>query len=457
MHLDHTSHPPAIFIETYGCQMNKYDSELIQSILEEAGYVFSTVPEKADVILINTCSVRAHAEERALGRISVLSSWKKASPKRKLGVVGCMAQRLGEALVQLKPYIDFVVGPDGYRDLPQIIRDANTRPIVHIPQNGEEVYQGIFPALDSGVCTWVTISRGCNNFCTYCIVPYTRGPERPRPYSEILKEVASKVQHGSREITLLGQNVNSYRDGEIDFPRLLQRVSEIDGLFRIRFLTSHPKDISDQLFEIMRSSPKICPHLHLPLQSGSNRILEKMNRKYTREQYLQIVQKARAQIPDLALTTDVLVGFPGETEADFEQTCALLEEIRFDDAFTYYFSPRKGTKAAEMKEQIPKPERLERLRRLIELQRRITLDAKCQWIGRTVEVLVERPSRRSSKEWMGRTPQNHVVVFSAEEAHPGDFLNVNIEAIQGTTFRGKVKEKNHYPIQMTMEENHGTF
>lgn len=457
MNLLNTSHQPAIFIETYGCQMNKYDSELIQTILEKAGYVFTSVPEKADVILINTCSVRAHAEERALGRISVLSSWKRSSPHRKLGVVGCMAQRLGEELVQLKPYIDFVVGPDGYRDLPQIIQEANIRPIVHIPQNREEVYQGIFPSVNSEVCAWVTISRGCSNFCAYCIVPYTRGPERHRPYPEILKEVTYKIQHGIREITLLGQNVNSYQDGEIDFPRLLQLVSEIDGHFRIRFLTSHPKDISDRLFEVMAASPKISPHLHLPLQSGSNRILEKMNRKYTREKYIEIVEKARAQIPNLALSTDVLVGFPGETEADFEQTCALLKEIRFDDAFTYYFSPRKGTQAAEMKEQVPMPQRLERLKKLIDLQRSISLDLKCKWIGKTVEVLVESPSRRSSKEWMGRSPQNHVVVFSAPEAKPGDFVHVHIEALQGTTFRGKLKEKNHCPVQLITEENHGTF
>lgn len=457
MKLHDTAYQPAIFIETYGCQMNKYDSELIQGILKEAGYVFTSIPEKADVILINTCSVRAHAEERAIGRISVLSGWKRNSRNRKLGVVGCMAQRLGKELVQLKPYIDFVVGPDGYRDLPQIIRDATTRPIVHIRQNAEEVYQGIFPASNSGICAWVTISRGCSNFCTYCIVPYTRGPERPRPCSEILKEITSKLQHGIREITLLGQNVNSYQDGKIDFPKLLQLISEINGLFRIRFLTSHPKDISDQLFDVMASSPKICPHLHLPLQSGSNRILEKMNRKYTREKYIQIVQKARARIHNLALTTDVLVGFPGETEADFEQTFTLLEEIRFDDAFMYYFSPRKETKAAEMEDQIPKPQRLERLRKIIDLQRSITLDAKCKWIGKTVEVLVEKLSRRSSKEWMGRTPQNHVVVFSAQDAKPGDFVHVSIKALQGTTFRGELTTKNHYPIKMMTEENHGAF
>ncbi len=457
MNFHHTSHPAAIFIETYGCQMNKYDSELIQSILEEAGYVFTSVPEKADVILINTCSVRAHAEERAMGRISVLLGWKRGSEKRKLGVVGCMAQRLGEELAQLKPHIDFVVGPDGYRELPQIIRDANVRPIVYTPQNREEVYQGIFPSSHSEICAWVTISRGCSNFCAYFIVPYTRRPERRRPCSEILKEIEQKLKQDVREITLLGQNVNSYRDGEIDFPRLLKQVSEMDGHFRIRFLTSHPKDISDALFEVMAASPKICPHLHLPLQSGSNRILEKMNRKYTREAYIQIVQKARKKIRDLALTSDVLVGFPGETEMDFEQTCALLEEIRFDDAFTYYFSPRKGTQAAEMEEQIPKPQRLERLKRLIELQRKITIDAKCKWIGKTVEVLVEKPSKRSSKEWMGRTPQNHVVVFSAPDVEPGDFVHVSIEALQGTTFRGRRKEKNHCLIQMITEENHGTI
>ena len=429
---------PAVFIQTYGCEMNKYDSEIVNGILTSEGFSLAGTIDNADIVLINTCSVRDHAEKRALCKIDVIARWKKTAPHRKLGVIGCMAQRFGENLLHQKPFLDFIVGPDEYRKLPDIMSNGQHNPSVQTRLCQNETYSGIPPVRQTGISGWVAIMRGCNNFCSYCIVPYTRGRERSRPALDILQEIKQMAEDGFREVTLLGQNVNSYTDGHADFPDLLERTSQIPGIFRIRFITSHPKDLSDKLLEVIASNEKICPHIHLPLQSGSNRILKLMNRGYSREDYLNLIEKARTFIPGVALTSDIMVGFPGETESDFLDTCDLVETIRFDDAFTYRYSPRQGTKAVEMTDHLSEKDKLDRLDWIIKLQRRITLEKKQEMIGHRVEVLPERRSKKSTGEWMGKTITNHVVVFPKKNVSIGQPVEVTIQECQGLTLRGNI-------------------
>ena len=428
---------PSVFIETYGCQMNKYDTELVSGLLLYNGYTLVDSCDQADIVLVNTCSIRHTAEERALGRIAVLSEWRRKSPGRKLGVIGCMSQRMGADLLKKRPNVDFIVGPDAYRSLPEMIDDGLNGPCIRTDLKTAEVYQNIRPERRTGVTGWIAISRGCDNYCSYCIVPYTRGRERSRPAEDVLAEAKSMVERGFKEICFLGQNVNAYRDGADDFAGLLRRVSRIEGLLRIRFMTSHPKDLSEGLLTAMSETPVICPHLHLPVQSGSNRVLEAMNRRYTREQYLDLVEKARAYIPGIAITSDVMVGFPGETGDDFEDTMHLVEAVRFDEAFTYAYSPRSGTRAAAFPDAVPHPEKMRRLDELIRLQRGITSAIRRCMIGSTVEVLPEKSSQKSEDEWMGRTPTNHVVVFPKGESRLGEFVRVRIESCRGATLWGR--------------------
>lgn len=428
---------PSIFVETYGCQMNKNDSELIRGLLDESGYSLAENWESADVVLLNTCSVREHAERRVLGRLGVLAGWKRLSPSRRIGVLGCMAQRLGASLGELRPCVDFIVGPDGYRRLPELISGGRSAPFADTAFRPEELYGGIRPMRDSGFSAWVTISRGCVNFCSYCIVPYTRGPERCRPAGDIVSEIESLAGRGFREITLLGQNVNSWRDGEMDFADLLRRTAAVNGLLRVRFMTSHPKDLTERLLDAMADTPAVCPHLHLPVQSGSDRILERMNRKYDRRHYLEIVRMARERMPHLGLTTDIMVGFPGETEADFGMTLDLLETVRFDDAYTYAYSPRSGTAADGFEDAVPEDIRLRRLARLIERQRSVTLLTRKEWIGRTAEILVERPSPRDPGQWLGRTASGLSVAVRDGGAVPGQPVTCRIEGVAGMTLLGR--------------------
>ncbi len=425
---------PAVFIETYGCQMNKSDTEIVESILARNGWRKAASPETADLLLINTCSVRQHAEDRALGRISSLAGWKEKKKGRRLGVIGCMAQRLGDELLTIKPHLDLVVGPDSYRDLPELL--GTSAASCHSRLDHKELYEGITPRREGGLSAWLTIMRGCNNFCSYCIVPYTRGRERSRPANEILREIALLERQGYRELTLLGQNVNSYQDGVIDFPGLLGRISSSAAIPRLRFLTSHPKDLSPKLLEVIADGDNICEHIHLPLQAGSDRILRRMNRGYSSADYLNLVANIRRVIPDVALTTDIMVGFPGETEAEFEDTCRLVSEVRFQDAFTYHFSPRSGTPAASMPDQLPDEIRLERLRLLIDLQRNISLEIKKELIGKTVEVMVEIPSKQNPSEWMGRSRTDQAVIFPGRDLHPGERTIVRITSLAGSTLRG---------------------
>lgn len=428
---------PAVFIETYGCQMNKYDSELVAGLLESGGCSMTADLETADVILVNTCSVREHAEKRVFGRLSVLAHWKKQLPGKRLGLIGCMARRLGSELLDECPELDFILGPDNYRQLPGLITGGRTSPLVDIAFDKNEHYSRIDARRAPGVCGWVAVMRGCDNYCSYCIVPYTRGRERSRPADDIILEIERMGRSGYREVTLLGQNVNSYHDGKTGFPALLRMTGQISSVHRIRFMTSHPKDLSPRLLDVMAEGQRIMPHIHLPVQAGSDRILSLMNRNYTRQAYMDMVDQARDVIPGLSVTTDIMVGFPGETEKDFSDTVNLMERIRFDEAFTYHYSVREGTRAASMRDMLSEEEKLRRLDIIIRLQREITLEKKQAMIGRVVEVLPESTSRKAGDEWLGRTPCNHVVVIPKAGTSPGQPVQTVIESCRGMTLRGR--------------------
>jgi len=426
-------------IKTYGCQMNVADSELVAGILSNAGYVQTDTIEKADIMLFNSCTVRQHAEDRVLGRITTEARRKEDNPNMLIGLIGCVAQRKGEQLLEEIDSLDFVVGTDQYRQLPDIISSClkDKEPLFADVQNNIENYENIYPVRNRGVNAFVTIMRGCNNFCSYCIVPYVRGRERSRDHTEIFNEIEKAGMDGFKDITLLGQNVNSYDDGILTFPELLQHASHIGSIERLRFVTSHPKDLSDKVIDVMAQEPKLCEHLHLPMQSGSDRILQRMNRNYTAEKYLGIINKLRNAMPQIALTTDVMVGFPGETEEEFLQTYNLMKEIRFDYAFMFKYSPRYGTEAAGYADQIPEEIRLERLQKLIDQQEIITFEKYQEQIGRTVEVYVEQVSKKSDKELSGRTRDNKIAVFQGEKNLISSFVKIKIVDATGWTLKGK--------------------
>jgi len=427
---------PSVFIETYGCQMNKSDSEIVAGILADRGYANAATADDADIILINTCSVRANAEQRALGRASTLAGWKREGEHRKLGIIGCMAQRQGDKLAAENPFLDLVAGPDEYRAIPDMLDRATGRHVA-VDFHDDEFYSGIEARRQTRVNAWVTIMRGCNNFCTYCIVPYTRGRERSRPADEIIDELKMLTDQNYQEVTLLGQNVNSYHDGETGFARLLERAARECNIPRIRFLTSHPKDLSDALLDVMAAEENICNHIHLPLQAGADSVLKAMNRRYTQAHYLNLVEKIRQRMPQAGITTDIMTGFPGETEADFLETMKVVETVRYDDAFTYHFSVREGTSAAEMKNQVPKKVRLKRLNRLITLQRAITHEKKMALLGRIETVLPEALSRNNPEEWLARTGSDHTVVFPKGSTKQGELVRVEIVKLEGSTLIGR--------------------
>jgi len=430
---------PTIFLHTYGCQMNLYDGELISSLLQREGFRLTSHLEEAEVILFNTCSVRDHAERRVLGRINALAALKKRRPHMLIGLLGCMSQRLGEDLKELAPAVDLVLGPDAYRQLPQMLKEKLAGRNGHLYFcNGDpdETYGDILPERRAGVNAFVAIMRGCNNFCSYCVVPYARGRERSRPAEEIVREVRQAMADGFPEVTLLGQNVNSYRWSNVDFPDLLARVSEIDGLLRLRFLTSHPRDLGDKLIACLTRGGNICPALHLPAQSGSDRILALMGRGYTRDQYLNKVRRLREAIPDLALSTDLLCGFPTEGEADFQQTLDLMLEARFDSAFTFKYSPRPGTKAASMLDDVPAEVKIERLQRLISLARQLADESNRRLIGKRVPVLLENPSPQNEAEWTGRTACGRIALVPGS-FNRGDHVKILVEEIRGFSLWGR--------------------
>jgi len=410
--------PRRVYIETYGCQMNEYDSAMIASILTGAGYALAECPEEADVVIVNTCSVRERAEVRVLGRLRHLHGL--APPDAVLGAVGCVAQRMGDELFSAVHGLDFVVGTDRYALLPDIIEKArNGATTAETGVDAGENYASRPTPSSADLCDFVSVMRGCNNFCSYCIVPYVRGRERSLPANVVIEEVRSLVSHGMRDVTLLGQNVNSYNDHGIDFAGLLERVNAVPGLERIRFATSHPKDLSARLIRAIADLGTVCEHVHLPVQSGSDAVLERMNRRYTRRDYLQLIAALREEVPGVAITTDVIAGFPGETREDHELTLALMRMVRFDSAFMFRYSVRDGTQAAGFDDDVPEREKIARLEEIIALQQSITTEINAGLIGDTVEVLIEGPSHRDPTRLFGRTRSGKAVVLTRADASTG--------------------------------------
>ncbi|MBP3473572.1 MAG: tRNA (N6-isopentenyl adenosine(37)-C2)-methylthiotransferase MiaB [Alistipes sp.] len=430
-----------LFIETYGCQMNVGDSEIVVSIMQQEGYFYTTDINEADIILINTCSIRDNAEQRIWGRLTEMRRLRKRKPSLLIGIIGCMAERLKEQLTEGDLAVDIVVGPDAYRDLPRLVRQAESGVKgVNVLLSQEETYAEIAPVRldENGVSAYIAIMRGCNNFCSYCVVPYTRGRERSRDAATIVAEARSLFENGYREVTLLGQNVNSYRTGEVDFPALLKTVAEISPLLRVRFATSHPKDMSDRLLEVMASMPNICRAIHLPAQSGSTVMLERMNRKYTREWYLDRVAAIRRYMPDCAITTDLIAGFTGETEEDHRQTLSLMEEVGYEFAFMFKYSERPGTFAQRnLGDDIPDDVKTARLTEIINLQNRLSAESNRRDVGKEFEVLVEGTSKRREDQLFGRTSQNKVVVFDRGDHKVGDYVRCRITGCSSATLFGE--------------------
>jgi tRNA-2-methylthio-N6-dimethylallyladenosine synthase len=425
----------AIYLETYGCQMNLADSELILGHLGTHGWAPVDDPASADVILLNTCAIREHAEARVVGRLTDLARLKAARRDLILGICGCMAQHHRAALAARVPALDLVVGPDGYRRLPALLAAARAgrEPIMDVRLDAGETYGDLPVARPAGaVRAWITVMRGCDKFCTFCVVPYVRGRERSLPADAVLADVRHAAAAGSREVVFLGQTVNAYRDGRTDFAALLRRTAEIDGIARIRFTSPHPSDMTPALVRAIGDVAKICPQLHLPVQSGSDAVLAAMARGYTVAAYRALVDRLRAHVPELALSTDVIVGFPGESAADFEATCGLLEEIGYDQAYLYKYSRRSFTKAAKWSDDVPAAEKSRRLAHVIALQEAISAARNRRWIGREVEVLVEGPARRPPGHVVGKTPQFSTAIVDVA-APPGTFVTATVESATAHT------------------------
>ncbi len=419
--------------------MNSYDSDLIRHIMSSSGYQAVNAPEDADIILINTCSVRNHAEQRVLGRVSELNRLKQKNPDRLLGVLGCMAQRCGEKILENAPYVDLVMGPGSYRALPGTIDLLADEKQLAVLDNGRhETYEGLAPPAQGKTQVMIPIMRGCNEHCTYCIVPRVRGGERNRSPEDICREVQDALRDDAVEVTLLGQNITAYRHRSADLACILDSVSRMPGLKRLRFLTSHPRHLTEDVIEIMAKRENICHHIHLPVQSGSNRILKLMGRRYTVEDYLRKINTFKNMIPDISISTDLIAGFPGESDGDFEETLLLMKEVVFDDAFTYKYSPRPGTPAARMRNSIDPVESQGRLEELISLQRQHTAGRNHSLIGRSVEVLVEKYSKRGDGEYFGKTSCARNVVFEkdSKEYKPGDLVSVRVSGSTGPTLLG---------------------
>ena len=436
-----------LFIETYGCQMNVADSEVVASVMKMAGYQVCDRLEDADAVFLNTCSIRDNAEQKILNRLEALNALRKKKGGLIIGVLGCMAERVKDELIA-HHHVDLVAGPDAYLTLPDLIASAETgEKAINVELSTTETYRDVIPSRICGthVSGFVSIMRGCNNFCHYCIVPYTRGRERSRDVASILGEVADLVQKGYKEITLLGQNVNSYHFEQgsdiVTFPVLLRRVAESAPGVRIRFTTSHPKDMSDETLRVIAEVPNVCRHIHLPVQSGSNRILKLMNRKYTREWYLDRVAAIRRIIPDCGLSTDIFSGYHSETEEDHRESLSLMEECAYDSAFMFKYSERPGTYASKhLPDDVPEEVKIRRLNEIIELQTRLSAESNRRCIGRTYEVLVEGVSKRSKEQLFGRTEQNKVVVFDRGTHRTGDFVNVRITDASSATLKGEAVE-----------------
>ena len=442
------------YVETYGCQMNISDGELMEGILEGAGYDIARAPEDADVILVNTCAIREHAEHRVLGRVGQLKALKDEHPGLLIGVTGCMAQRMGETLLERAPYVDLVMGPDGYRTLPDTLEalgrgEAPIRPSTRGKKRGPQLtvleldmgenYEGLEQRRSSDVAAWVPIQRGCDHRCTYCIVPYVRGDEKNRKPTEVLSEIATIAGSGVTEVTLLGQTVNSYRYDGWDFPDLLRAAARVPGIRRVRYTSPHPNDFNEKLVEVMATEPAVVEQLHLPVQSGNNNTLKRMLRRYTVETFLEKIEMARAAIPGIAISTDVIVGFPGETEQEFEDTLELMRKVRFDDAFTYKYSEREGTPATRMPREwfVPDEVGQARLERLIEVSRSIQSEINQSEVGRVTELLIEKPGRDDGFV-LGRTRGAKAVVVPGGPELIGSYQWAELTRTTGATFVGEI-------------------
>lgn len=443
------------YVETYGCQMNISDGELMQGVLAEQGYEIASTPEDADVILVNTCAIREHAEKRVLGRVGQLHGLKRERPDLVIGVTGCMAQRMGPALLEQAPYVDLVMGPDGYRSLPERLEALEEGRRVMPSRSGKkrgpqlavldlnlgENYEGLSQSRTSRISAWVPIQRGCDHRCTFCIVPYVRGPEKNRRPEEVLREIEEIAASGITEVTLLGQTVNSYRSEETSFPDLLRSVARITGIRRVRFTSPHPNDVTAELLEVMAEEAAVCEQLHLPLQSGNDGVLKRMLRRYTVNSFLEKVELARRALPDIALSADIIVAFPGESREQFEDTLEVLRTVRFDDAYTYKYSLREGTPATRLplEDFVPDDEAQARLERLIEVHREIQGEINRGEVGRVEEVLVEKTARGPG-QILGRTRRNKVVAFQGAPELIASYQTVTLTATTNATFVGELSE-----------------
>ncbi|NBC85568.1 MAG: tRNA (N6-isopentenyl adenosine(37)-C2)-methylthiotransferase MiaB [Bacteroidetes bacterium] len=437
----------SVFIETYGCQMNVSDSEIVASVLRESGYGLTTEESEADVVLINTCAIRENAEQKVRKRLSMLRADKRDRGRDlTLGVLGCMAERLREKLLEQEQLVDLVVGPDAYRDLPRLLNEADEsgQAAVNVQLSKEETYADLAPVRydSNGLSAFVTIMRGCDNMCSFCVVPFTRGRERSRPVSSILREVQQLVDEGYKEVTVLGQNVNSYHytddDGtDVSFAELLDRVSRVSPELRVRYSTSHPKDCSDDLLRVHRDRPNVCNYIHLPVQHGNTEVLDRMRRTYTREEYLELIDRARDICPDISFSTDIIAGFCGETEDQHRDTLTLMEKVRYDHAFMFKYSERPQTYAQrKFEDDVPEDVKQRRLEEIITLQRQHATESNERELGTVHTVLIEGPSKKSDEEFFGRTDTNKGVVFPREDYEKGQYVRVRVEDCTSSTLLG---------------------
>jgi len=435
-----------VYIETYGCQMNLADTELVCGILKSNGYEIITEFKNADVILLNTCSIRENAEQRIYGRLGSFKNLKTSKPNLVIGILGCMAERLRKELVEEKKIVDVIVGPDEYRRLPELIDVAfNGEKGIGVRLSRTETYDDIIPYREDGLQAWISVMRGCDKFCTFCVVPFTRGRERSRNLNSIVEEIRLLSNRNFKEITLLGQNVNSYRDEINDFADLLSACAQVDKNIRIRFTTSHPQDLSDKLLYTIAENANICNYIHLPVQSGSNRILELMNRTYTIEHYMSLINKAKQIIPDVSFSTDIISGFPTETYEDHLMTLDIMQQVKYDGAYMFKYSPREGTKSFKMGDDVPEETKKKRLQEIIDLQHKISYEKNQQVVGKDETILIEGLSKKSDLFLSGRTDTNKVVIIPFDEKiKEGSYVKVKIERATSATLFGQYLE-NIYP------------
>ncbi len=448
------------YIETYGCQMNEYDSEIIRTVLRDNKYEILDQIDGAEVVLLNTCAIRENAHQKIFHRLNHLRALKKKGSVKVIGVLGCMAQSLRKDLAEFSPVVDVVAGPDSYKRLPSLLNSARETGSkgFDFSLSEWETYSDISPKREVGTNAWIAIMRGCDNFCTFCVVPYTRGRERSRSPESIVSETERVVSEGFRQVTLLGQNVNSYKYEDYDFADLMKMVGDVPGLRRVRFTSPHPKDFPRKLLHLIADHPKLCKQIHMPLQAGSDTVLERMNRTYTKQEFYDLVDDIRDILPGVSLTTDIICGFSGESDKDFEDTVEVVERVRFDSAFIFKYSERKNTIASRKHpDDVPEEKKTERTVRLNDIQRRISLERNEEEIGKTFEVMIEQPSKKNPDEWMGRNDQNKGVVFHAPQYKIGDIVRVKITKAGTNTLIGDLAEGSASPELCRVSYNDQLF